>query len=40
MLTEQARAENASLVTVTHDTRLLDYFDRVFHIDNGKLVEA
>jgi ABC-type lipoprotein export system ATPase subunit len=40
MLTEQARAENASLMTVTHDTRLLDYFDRVFHIDNGRLVEG
>src|SRR5438045_960771 len=37
MLTDQAKAEGALLVTVTHDTRLLGYFDRVFHIENGKL---
>jgi ABC-type lipoprotein export system ATPase subunit len=40
MLTEQAKADDATLVTVTHDTRLLSFFDRVFRIDNGKLVEA
>src|SRR5205823_5522205 len=39
LLTDQARAEDALLVTVTHDTRLLRYFDRVFHLENGRLVE-
>ncbi len=39
MLTEQARADNALLLTVTHDTRLLGYFDRVFQMENGRLIE-
>ena len=40
LLTEQARIDNALLVTVTHDTRLLAFFDRVFQIDDGKVREA
>jgi ABC-type lipoprotein export system ATPase subunit len=39
LLTEQARVERALLLTVTHDTRLLDFFDRVFHLEEGRLVE-
>ena len=38
LLTARARAENTSLLTVTHDTRLLNQFDRVYRIENGKLV--
>lgn len=37
LLIEEARAENAALLVVTHDTRLVQKFDRVFAIDNGKL---
>jgi ABC-type lipoprotein export system ATPase subunit len=40
MLTEQARTEDALLLTVTHDTRLLSFFDRVYRLDSGRLVEA
>jgi ABC-type lipoprotein export system ATPase subunit len=39
LLVEQARCEGALLLAVTHDTRLLDYFDRVLHLDDGRLVE-
>jgi putative ABC transport system ATP-binding protein len=39
LLVEQARGEGALLLAVTHDTRLLDYFDRVLHLDGGRLVE-
>jgi ABC-type lipoprotein export system ATPase subunit len=39
LLTEQVRAERALLLTVTHDTRLLGFFDRVFHLEEGRLVE-
>ena len=38
LLTEQAKVEQAVLLTVTHDMRLVDYFDRVFCLDNGRLV--
>jgi ABC-type lipoprotein export system ATPase subunit len=39
MLTEQAKFEKALLLTVTHDTRLLKFFDRVFQLEHGRLVE-
>jgi putative ABC transport system ATP-binding protein len=39
MLAERAKAQDALLLTVTHDTRLLPYFDRVFQIKDGGLVE-
>jgi ABC-type lipoprotein export system ATPase subunit len=39
LLVEQARAQQSLLITVTHDTRLLDLFERVFYIDSGNLVE-
>ena len=40
LLTEQARVDNALLVTVTHDTRLIEFYDRVFHMESGKLQEG
>jgi putative ABC transport system ATP-binding protein len=39
LLTRQARRENALLVTVTHDTRLVGMFDRVLSMDSGKVRE-
>jgi putative ABC transport system ATP-binding protein len=39
LLVEQARAQRSLLIVVTHDTRLLDLFERVFYIDSGRLVE-
>lgn len=39
LLIDEARAENAALLVVTHDTRLVPKFDRVFHIDGGRLSE-
>jgi putative ABC transport system ATP-binding protein len=38
LLTAQAKCENAALVTVTHDMRLVPMFDRALHIDSGRLV--
>lgn len=39
MLVERAKQQNAVLITVTHDARILSYFDRVLRIDSGRLVE-
>lgn len=39
LLVEQAKAENAVLITVTHDTRIVSNFDRVLRMDDGRLVE-
>ena len=39
LLLEQARLENAVLVVVTHDTRMLPLFDRILSIDDGLLIE-
>jgi putative ABC transport system ATP-binding protein len=39
LLTRQARKENALLVTVTHDTRLVGMFDRVLSMDSGRVRE-
>jgi len=39
LLVEQAKYHDALLLTVTHDTRLLAMFDRIFHIEKGTLVE-
>jgi putative ABC transport system ATP-binding protein len=39
LLIEQAKVEGALLVVVTHDTRLVNRFDRVFHMDSGKVHE-
>jgi putative ABC transport system ATP-binding protein len=40
LLTEQAKRENALLVTVTHDVRLVKRFDRVFQMDSGSVCES
>lgn len=37
LLIEQARAEAALLIVVTHDTRLVDRFDRALHLDSGRI---
>ena len=39
LLVAQAREARAALIVVTHDTRLLPKFDRVFSIENGRLQE-
>jgi putative ABC transport system ATP-binding protein len=39
LLTKQARDQGALLITVTHDTRLLEWFDRVLTIDAGQVFE-
>ncbi len=39
LLTGQARRDGAALVAVTHDTRLVDLFDRVLRLDEGRLCE-
>jgi ABC-type lipoprotein export system ATPase subunit len=39
LLVEQARAEGAMLLTVTHDVRLLPMFGRVLRIEGGRLLE-
>jgi putative ABC transport system ATP-binding protein len=39
LLTEQARRDGAALLTVTHDTRLVPLFERVFVLDAGRLSE-
>jgi putative ABC transport system ATP-binding protein len=39
LLVEQAQAEEAMLLTVTHDTRLLPLFGRVLRIEGGQLFE-
>lgn len=40
LLVEQARAENAVLVTVTHDARLLPMFQRRLQLSDGRLAEG
>jgi len=40
MLITQAREAGAALVVVTHDTRLLPKFDRIFTIEEGKVKES
>jgi putative ABC transport system ATP-binding protein len=39
LLRAQARSHNALVVVVTHDPRLEDYADQVFHLDDGRVVE-
>jgi putative ABC transport system ATP-binding protein len=38
LLQSQARSRNALVVVVTHDARLVDYADQVFHLDDGRIV--
>jgi putative ABC transport system ATP-binding protein len=37
LLIEQARLERSVLITVTHDTRLLDQFEFVLNLESGRL---
>jgi putative ABC transport system ATP-binding protein len=39
LLVEQSRREGTMLFAVTHDVRLVEWFDRVLHIDSGRLWE-
>jgi len=39
LLLEESRSASAALLVVTHDTRLVAKFDRVFEIDSGRLTE-
>jgi putative ABC transport system ATP-binding protein len=39
-LAEAARAHNAAVVIVTHDSRLDDIADRVVHLEDGRILEA
>ena len=39
LLIDQAKQHNALLIVVTHDTRVIPRFDRVLHIDSGKVRE-
>jgi putative ABC transport system ATP-binding protein len=40
LLVEQARADNALLIVVSHDTRLIKFFDRTIHLESGRLRDA
>jgi putative ABC transport system ATP-binding protein len=40
LLVEQAVADRALLLAVTHDARLLPLFDRKLRLDGGRLVEG
>jgi putative ABC transport system ATP-binding protein len=40
LLAQQAKVEGALLIAVTHDTRLVGLFDRVFLIDSGTVTET
>lgn len=35
-----ARGPGRSVVVVTHDTRILDFADRVAHMDDGRIIDA
>ncbi len=39
LLVAQAKEENALLIVVTHDTRLVPLFDRVLHMESGRITE-
>jgi len=36
LLAEQAKDDGALLIAVTHDTRLIEFFDRVIHLESGR----
>jgi putative ABC transport system ATP-binding protein len=40
LLIEQAKEADAVLIVVTHDTRLVELFDRVLHLDSGRIRES
>lgn len=40
LFVEEAKQGQCALIMVTHDTRLVPYFDRILHIENGNLIEV
>ena len=40
LLVDQARADRATLIVVSHDTRLTPLFDRILHLESGRLRNA
>lgn len=40
MIADEVRSEGKAAVMVTHDERMLDWCDRVLHLEDGVLVEA
>ena len=40
LLVDQARADCATLIVVSHDTRLTPLFDRILHLESGRLRNA
>jgi len=40
LLRDAAKTRGATVLTVTHDDRLLPFADRVYHLSDGKLVES
>lgn len=39
MIADEVRSEGKAAVMVTHDERMLDWCDRVLHLENGMLAE-
>jgi putative ABC transport system ATP-binding protein len=40
LLKRVAREQNAAVIAVTHDTRMIAGFDTTFHMNDGRLVRA
>jgi putative ABC transport system ATP-binding protein len=40
LLQQAAHRHNTLMLVVAHDTRLIPYADRVFHLEDGQLIEA
>ena len=39
LLRDLAKQFNTTVIMVTHDTRLINYCDRILEMEDGKLVE-
>lgn len=40
LLRKMAKSPDRAVIVVTHDTRIIEFADRVAHMDDGKIVEA
>jgi putative ABC transport system ATP-binding protein len=40
ILRNKTRSPDRAVIVVTHDTRILEFADRVAHMDDGKIIEA
>ena len=40
LLRRIARERDSAVITVTHDRRMIEGFDTVYHLDDGKLTEV